>query len=90
MSEKYNPKVVHISGVENNVVDALSRLDLTDKADDARVWGEKSKRLEYINAHMINTCVFLSESESKENCFDDDIVMTMTEVENSFYALDLK
>ena len=32
--EEHYPKVVHVAGVDNDVVDALSRLDLTDKADD--------------------------------------------------------
>ena len=41
MLEEYNPKVVHITGVDNEAVDALSSLDLIDKLDDARVWGEK-------------------------------------------------
>ena len=70
--EGYNPKVVHISGVDNDIADALSRLDLIDKADNARVWGEKSKRLKYINVHMMNTCMFLLESE-----FEEDGLMMM-------------
>ena len=57
--EEYNPNVVHISGEDNDAVDALSRLDITNKANNARVWGEKSKRLEYVNAHMMNICIFL-------------------------------
>ena len=60
--EEYNPKVVHIKGVDNDAADALSRLDITDKANDARVWGEKSKQLEYVNVHMMNICMFLSGS----------------------------
>ena len=39
--EEYHPKVVHIKSVDNDAADALSRLDLTDKADDLKVWGEK-------------------------------------------------
>ena len=35
--EEYHPKVVHIKGVDNNAVDALSRLDLAAKADDLRI-----------------------------------------------------
>ena len=88
--EECNPKVVHIKGVDNDAADALSRLDLTDKADNARVWGEKSKRLEYINVHMMNICMFLFESEFEEDGFDDDAVMTLAEVEDPSYALDLK
>ena len=88
--EEYNPKVVHIKGVDNDAADALSRLDLTDKADDARVWGEKSKRLEYINVHMMNICMFLSESEFEEDGFNDDAMMTMIEIDDPSYALDLK
>ena len=42
---RIHPKVVHIKGVDNDAADALSQLDLTDKADDLQVWGEKSKRL---------------------------------------------
>ena len=42
--EEYHPKVVHIKGVDNDAADALSKLDLSDKADSLRVWGEKSKR----------------------------------------------
>ena len=67
--EEYNPKVVHIAGINNDVADALSRLDITDKANDARVWGTKLKRLKSINVHMMNICMFLLESESKGNWF---------------------
>ena len=88
--EEYNPKVVHISGVDNNAADALSQLDSTDKANDARVWGEKSRQLEYVNAHMINICIFLLEAEFEQDGFDDDTVMTMAEVEDPSYPLDLK
>ena len=88
--EEYHPKVVHIKGVDNDAADALSRLDITNKANDARVWGEKSKRLEYVNVHMMNICMFLSESEFEEDGFDDDAVMTMKEVDESSYPLDLK
>ena len=88
--EEYNPKVVHIKGVDNDAADALSRLDITDKANDARVWGEKSKRLEYIDVHMMNVYMFLSESEFEEDGFDDDAVMTMAEVDELSYPLDLK
>ena len=41
--ERYHPKVVHIKGVDNDAADALSRLYLTDKSDDLRVWGKKTK-----------------------------------------------
>ena len=88
--EEYNPKVVHIKGVNNDAADALSRLDITNKANDARVWGVKSKKLEYVNVHMMNICMFLSESEFEEDGFDDDAVMTMAEVNESSYPLDLK
>ena len=88
--EEYNPKVVHIAGVDNDAADALSRLDILDKANDARVWGEKSKRLEYINVHMMNICMFLSESEFEDDGLDNDAVMTMKEVDESSYPLDLK
>ena len=90
MLEECNPKVVNISGVDNDAADALSRLDLTDKADNARVWGEKIKRLEYNNVHMMNMCMFLLESEFEEDGFNDDVVMTMVEVEDPSYSLDLK
>ena len=88
--EEYSPKVVHIAGIDNDAADALSRLDITDKANDARVWGEKSKRLEYINVHMMNICMFLLESEFEDDGLDDDAVMTMKEVDKSSYPLDLK
>ena len=76
--------------MDNDAVDALSRLYITDKTDDARVWCEKSKQMEYINVHMMNIWMVLLESEIKEDCFDDDAVMTMTEVEDPLYPLDLK
>ena len=57
--EEYNPKVVHIKGVDNNVAVALSRLNLIDKADDLRVWDEKSKRMEYVDVQMMNICMLL-------------------------------
>ena len=79
--EEYSPKVVHIAGVDNDAADALSRLDITDKANDARVWGEKSKRLEYINVHMMNICMFLLESEFDDDDFDDDAVITMAKLD---------
>ena len=84
--EEYHPKVVQINGVDNDAADELSRLDTVDKSNDERVWGEKSDRLEYMNVHMMNICMFLSESEFEE----DDAVMTMAEVENPSYVLDLK
>ena len=87
--EEYNPKVVHIAGIDNDAADALSRLDILDKANDARVWGEKTKRLEYVNVHMMNICMFLSESEFEDNGLDD-AVMTIKEVDESSYPLDLK
>ena len=90
MLEEYNTKVVHIKGVDNDAADALSRLDITDKANDARVWGEKSKRLKYINVHMMNICMFLLESEFEDDGLDDDAVMTMKEMDESSYPLDLK
>ena len=90
MLEEYNPKVLHIKGVNNDTADALSRLDLTHKADDARVWGEKSKQLEYINVCMMNMCMLLLESEFEEDGFDDDVMMSMVEVEDPSYTLDLK
>ena len=63
--EKFNPKVVHIVGVDNDAADTLSRLDLTDKADDLRVWEQKQKRLEYVDVKMMNVCMFMSESNFK-------------------------
>ena len=94
MLEEYHPKVVHIAGLENDTADALSRLDVTDKANDARVWGEESKKLNYANVHMMNICMFSSESEFEDDGFNDDFddegMLTMTEMEESAYALDLK
>ena len=40
--------------------------------------------------HMMNICMFLSESEFEDDGFDDDAVMTMEEVDESSYPLDLK
>ena len=37
--EEYHPKVVHIADVDNNIGDAIFRLDITNKANGARVWG---------------------------------------------------
>ena len=88
--EEYNPKVVHIKGVDNDVADALSRLDLTGKADNARVWGDKSKQLEYINVHIMNMCMFLSESEFEEDGSNDNVVTMMTEIKYPSYVLDFK
>ena len=90
--EEYHPKVVHIKGVDNNAADALSRLDLTEKADNLRVWGVKKKRLEYVNIKMMNICMFLSGCEFEDDGFnsDCDTVMTMSETEDCEYALDLK
>ena len=38
----------------------------------------------------MNICMFLSESEFKDDGFDDDAVMTMKEMDESSYSLDLK
>ena len=73
--EEYNPKVVHIKGVDNDAADALAILDITNKANDVRVWGEKSKSLEYIDVHMMNVCMFLSESELEEDGFDNGCIL---------------
>ena len=88
--EEYHPKVEHISGVDNDAADALSRLDITDKANDARVWDEKFKRLEYFNVHIMHIYMFLSETSFEEDGFDDDATMTMAEVEDPSSPLDLK
>jgi hypothetical protein len=32
--EEYNPKVMHIKGIDNTAADALSRLDMSDKEND--------------------------------------------------------
>ena len=79
--EEYNPKVVHIVGVDNDAADALSRLDLTDKADDIRVWEQKQKRLEYVDVKMMNICMFMLESNFNKNGFnsDKDILMTLSD-----------
>ena len=90
MLDEYHPKVVHISGVDNNVANALFRLDIIDIANNARDWDKKSKRLEYINIHMMNICMFLSETEFEEDDFDNDAVMTMSKVDDPSYPLDLK
>ena len=39
---------------------------------------------------MMNICMFLSEADFKEDGFDDDAVITMAEVEDPSYPLDLK
>ena len=39
---------------------------------------------------MMHICMFLSESNFEEDGFDDDAVMTMEEVDESSYPLDLK
>ena len=39
---------------------------------------------------MMNICMFLLESNFRENRFDDDAVMTMKEVDESSYPLTLK
>ena len=52
--------------------------------------GKKSKRLKHINVHKMNLCMFLSEAEFEKDSFDDDAVMTMLEVDNPSYPLDLK
>ena len=88
--EEYHLKVVHISGVDKDAADALSRLDINDKANNARVWGEKSKQLEYVNVHMMNICMFLLEADFEENGFFDDAVLTTAEVEDPSYPLNLK
>ena len=64
--EEYHPKIIHIKGVDNNVADSLSRLDLTDKADDLRVWGETSKCLEYVNIYMTNICIFFYQNRNSK------------------------
>ena len=42
--EEYHLKVVHNKRINNDAADAFSRLDLTDKSNDLRVWDEKIKR----------------------------------------------
>ena len=39
---------------------------------------------------MMNICMFLLESEFEDNGLDDNAVMTMKEVDESSYPLDLK
>ena len=70
--EEYHPKVVHIKGIDNDAADALSRLDLTDQFNDLRIWGKKTKRLEYVDVQMMNLCMFMSESAFIEDGFDSN------------------
>ena len=90
--KEYRPKVVHIAGADNDASDALSRLDLTDKADDLRVWEQKQKQLEYIDVQMMNLCMFMSESIFEEDGFDlnSNILMALSDSVKSSYALDLQ
>jgi len=41
--------VMYIKGVDNDAADVLSRSDLTNKAEDLQVWGEKTNCLEYVD-----------------------------------------
>ena len=83
--------MVHVADVDNDTVDAISRLDLTDKADDLITWGEKTKRLEYDNVKMMNMCIFMLESNFKEDGFNSDVLMTLSDIEEDcLYALDLQ
>lgn len=41
--EECYPKIVHVTGVDNNAADALLRLDITTDVNDTREWGEKNK-----------------------------------------------
>ena len=81
--EEYNPKVVNIAGVNNDddAADTLSRLELTDKADDLRVCAQKQKQLEYVDVQMMNLYMFMSESNFKEDGLDSnsDILMTLSD-----------
>ena len=79
--EEYHTKVAHIKGVDKDAADVLSRLDLIDKADDLKVWGEKSKRLDYVDVQMMIVCMFLSKSEFEEDGFDNDVLISVSELE---------
>ena len=89
--KEYSPKVVQIAGVDNDAADTLSQLDLTDKADDLKVWEQKQKRLEYVNVKMMMLCMFMSESNFKEDGFDsnNDILITLSDSVKASYPLDL-
>ena len=45
--EEFNPKMVHVSGPENEVADALSRLDMNDNEYDEIDWLPPHKPLTY-------------------------------------------
>ena len=57
--EEHHRKAVHNVGVDNDAVDALSRLDLTENAYNHITWGIKNKHLEHIDIQMMNICIFV-------------------------------
>jgi hypothetical protein len=92
--EEFHPKIVHIAGIDNKAADALSRLDMTDKASDLITWEKKNKRLEYINPKQMNMCLFMSESNFQDDGFDNDTLShndnyLMSMVQQSSFPLDL-
>ena len=52
--------------------------------------GEKNKRLEYVDVQIMNACMFMSESNFKEDGFDSQLLMTMPDtLDESSCPLDL-
>ena len=71
--EEYNQKVAHVARVNNDAADALSGLDLIYKAHNLNVYGAKTRRLEYVDVHMMNMCMFMSKSNFEEDSFNSDV-----------------
>jgi hypothetical protein len=85
MLEEFNPKIMHIKGIDNDAADALSRFNLSDKENDLITYEIKDKRLEYINPKQMNMCLFLSESNFEDDGFNDDILSS-----NDNYCMSMK
>ena len=59
--EKCHLKIVYIAKINNDAADALSRLDLIDKANNIVTWRETSKHLKYVDVEQVNMYIFVLE-----------------------------
>ena len=85
MLKEWYPTIKHVTGVDNDSADALSRLDIMNKLSDAINWGKSFPKLIYSDRKMKETeqnvcmvmCTIISQCDFEYDDFDDKYLYPM-------------
>ena len=75
--EEFLPQFKHVTGVDNNAADSLSRLDMVYKASDTVDWGHPNRRMTYVrnkaNNNFCKALVAMNMTSSPTEEISDEI-----------------